>query len=229
MKTFNEWLLDLNESITFQVADIKDDQKLEDLHSLCWKLSFKVYDMFKNDFQIVFKSSQISPYDLITPDGDYYSSGKEVINFYGGYFGESAGKILDAIKYLLLEFNMKLSGTVKQEMSTRNVMVYRIPVVVVANSNPAPELNVANENAREILNMLNISGDLCGSIDVRELNMKLSTITDFHKGMMVRAPEVGSNFIHFGLGEHQIERYVKVLQSIVDWALKNNYDTISYC
>lgn len=229
MKNFYEWLL--NESITFQVADIGSDQKSEDFHSLCWNLSFKIYDMFKDDFKIAYESSKMSPYELVTPDGDYYSGGSEVINFYAGYFPESSRKkILDAILYLLSEFNMKLNKVVRSENSNmHNVLVYRIPVISSNNTDPAPELNVANTNAREILNMLNISGDLCGSVSVHELNMKLSTITDFHKGMSLRATEKGSNVVSYGLNMNQLERYIDVLEKMVQWALKNNYDTISYC
>ena len=77
--------------------------------------------------------------------------------------------------------------------------------------------------------MLNIHGDLCGSISIQELNMKLSTITDFHKNMTIRAPDIKSNFISYGLNTDKIERYIDTLEKMVQWALKNNYDTISYC
>jgi len=229
MKKFYEWFL--NESVTFQVSDISSDQQTEDCHGLCWKLASKVRQMFLDDFSVAFESSRIDFYDLITPDGDYYSNGSEEINFYAGYFPEgSRKKILDAIVYLLPEFNMKLNGTVRSDTSSmRNIMVYRIPVISSNNSDPAPELNVSNANAVEILNMLNIGGDLCGSISVRELNMKLSTITDFHKGMSLRSTEKGSNFVSYGLDMKQLERYVDSLEKMVAWALKNNYDTISYC
>lgn len=229
MKKFTEWLL--NESVTFQVADISSDQQNEDFHSLCWKLASKVRQMFPDDFSVAFESSKIDSHDLITPDGSYYSGGNEEINFYAGYFPEgSRKKILDAILYLLPEFNMKLNGIVKSDVSSvHNSVVYRIPIISSNNTDPAPELNVANANAREILNMLNIGGDLCGSISVNELNMKLGTITDFHKGMSLRATEKSSNFVSYGLDMKQLERYIDVLEKMVAWALKNDYDTISYC
>jgi hypothetical protein len=229
MKRFTEWLLDLNESVTFQVADIKDSQRSEDLHSLCWKLSSKVMHMFREEFAAI---SNVDFYDLITPDGSYYGDGKEEINFYAGYFPEDSRlKILEAIKYLLPEFGIKLNGQIRQDKSAmRNVLVYRIPVVTIPNKDPAPELNVANANAVEILKMLNINdGDLCGSISVSDLNMKLGMLTDFHKGMALRAAERGSNYVSFGISSGQLDRYIEVLEKMVRWALDNHYDTISYC
>ena len=225
MKTFLEWLL--NESVTFQVADISSDQRNEDLTTLSARLAEKTKKMFSNEFSV----TKMPFYELITFDGDYFSTGREELNFYAGFFPEeSRKKILDAILYLLSEFNMKLNGVVRMDQSRAyNTLVYRIPVISSNNTDPAPELNVANTNAREILNMLNIGGDLCGSISVHELNMKLSTITDFHKGMSLRATEKGSNFVSYGLDMNQLERYIDVLEKMVGWALKNNYDTISYC
>ena len=228
MITFKEWLNNLNESVTFQVADIQSDQKNEELHSLSWKLASRVRKMFPKEFE----SLKLDFYDLITPDGDYYGSNRtEEINYYAGFFSEeSRKKILDAILYLLPEFNIKLNGPVrKDESRVYKKTVYRIPVMHVPNKNPAPELNIANGNARELLNMLNIHGDLCGSISIQELNMKLSTITDFHKNMTTRSPEIKSNFISHGLSINQLERYIDVLEKMMQWAIKNNYDTISYC
>lgn len=227
MKKFLEWLSDLNESVTFQVSDINSDQKNEDITTLSAKLAEKAKKMFNDEFS----ATNLPFFELITFDGDYFSNGKEEINFYAGFFPEeSRKKILDAILYLLPEFNMKLNGVVKSGRSgAYNTLVYRIPVVVSNNINPAPELNVANANAREILNMLNIHGDLCGSISVNELSMKLSSLTDFHKDMSLRAPERGSNYISYGLDKNQLERYINTLEKMVAWALKNNYDTISYC
>lgn len=229
MKNFYEWLL--NEGITFQVADIGSDQKNEDFHSLCWNLASRIRKMFVSDLENASVSSRMDFYDLITPDGDYYSGGSEVINFYAGYFPmESRKKILDAILYLLPEFKMKLNGVVKSENSAaHNTLVYRIPVISSNNIDPAPSLDLSSANARELLNMLNIGGDLCGSVSVHELNMKLGAITDFHKDMSLRATEKGSNFVSYGLDSNQLERYIDVLEKMVGWALKNNYDTISYC
>jgi hypothetical protein len=228
MKRFTEWLDDLTESVTFQISDIQSDQKNEDLHSLSWKLASRVRKMFPEEFE----SIKLDFYDLITPDGDYYGPNRtEEINYYAGFFPEeSRKKILDAILYLLSEFNIKLNGSVRKDDSrVYKKTVYRIPVMHVPNKNPAPELNIANGNARELLNMLNIHGDLCGNISVQELNMKLSTITDFHKNMTTRAPEIKSNFVSHGLSVNQLERYIDTLEKMIQWALKNNYDTISYC
>ena len=62
-----------------------------------------------------------------------------------------------------------------------------------------------------------------------DLNMKLGMLTDFHKGMSLRATEKGSNYVSFGLDMKQLERYIDTLEKMAAWALKNNYDTISYC
>lgn len=231
MKTFNEWLSNLNETVTFRVSNIDKSQVKKDLHFLTSDLALEMSESFPQEFSYATQQSGQYYGDLITPDGDYYSEGKEEINFYSGFFPEeSRKKMLQAILYMLPEHRMKLNGSVREDNSRLNqVSVYRIPVAVGAQKNPAPELNVASQNAREILKMLNIHGDLCGDIDVRELNMKLNMITDFHKRMTDRAPEIDHNFINFGLSIDQIERYIQTLQSIVDWALHNNYDTISYC
>jgi hypothetical protein len=217
----------LKESVTFQIADLNDNQKNEDITTLSAKLAEKTKKMFYSEFQ----ATKMPFYELITYDGDYFLNGKEEINFYAGFFPENIReKILNAILYLLNEFNMKQNGPVQSNTSKiHDTLVYRIPVISHNNIDPALELNVANANAREILNMLNIQGDLCGTIDVRELNIKLASLTDFHKDMSLRATEKGSNFIAYGLDNKQLNRYIDTLEKMTQWAIKNNYDTISYC
>lgn len=230
MKRFNEWLKNLNESITFKIADLSEDQEDVNFPDLTVKLAKKTKEMFPDLFSDTGKSF----YDIVTYDGNYFTNGTEEINFYAGFFPESQRKkVLDAILYLLREFNMKQSGPVRSDFSRmhENIITYRIPVISQNNTNPAPEINIASANAAELLKLLGIDSRYgYGSISVADLNIKLNQLTDmdFEKQMALRAVDKGRNFISFGLTESQLERYLKVLKSMVDWALKNNYDTIHY-
>jgi len=233
MKKFNEWLKALNESITFSIADTSDDQQDIDLPAAVGNLARRVKEMFSGTFDATNTTAAILPQvdEVITYDGDYWSNGREEINFYAGFIPEvSRKKILDAILYLLNEFNMTQNGPVRSDISRiyKNVMVYRIPVIVRNNADPAPELNVSSGNAEELFKLLGIKIEGWGSINVADLNIRLNQLTDFDKQMALRADDIGERSVSFGLTESQLERYLQSLEKMVAWAMKHGYDIIHY-
>jgi hypothetical protein len=233
MKKFNEWLKALNESITFKIADTSDDQQDIDLPEAIFNLNLRVKKMFSGTFDATNTTAATLPQvdQVITYDGDYFSNGREEINFYAGFVPElSRKKILDAILYLLNEFNMKQNGPIRSDISRlyKNIMVYRIPVIVQNNKDPAPELNVGSGNAKELFKLLGIKMEGWGSINVADLNIRLNQLTDFEKQMALRADDIGKGFVSFGLTERQLEMYLERLEKMVVWAMKHGYDTISY-
>lgn len=234
MKKFNEWLKVLNESITLRI-DTSDDQQDIDLPSAVSNLARRLKTMFSSIFDATNTTAATLPQveEVITYDGDYWSNGREEINFYAGFVPEvSRKKILDAILYLLTEFNMALNGTVRSDISrlykNKNIMVYRIPVVVRNNVDPAPELNIGTGNAGELFKLLGIKIAGWGNINVADLNIRLNQLTDFDKQMALRADDRGERFVSFGLTEDQLERYLQGLEKMVAWAMKHGYDTIHY-
>ena len=96
-------------------------------------------------------------------------------------------------------------------------------------------MNLSNANAQELLNMLNIStvNGLYGSINVRQLAMTLSNLTDFSIQMGSQAPEQGvgekgAQWFDGGRSIQQIEQYIQTLNTMIQWAMQNHYDTISF-
>lgn len=221
MKTFLEWLQSLNESATFAV---KGTDLPENLDKAVFLLANDVATKFPASFQ------NGSFFHDIALDGLATGGDQGVINFYS-HGKPDADKILKAIPYLIGEHGMKMIGPVKKDVSASRdgEPVYRIPVSLERQtSDIPPELNVAEENAMELLDMLNINSasGIYGDIDVRELAMKLSTATDFHTQMTARAPQDDSNYYVAGLSQEQLQRYLDVLEKMVQWAIKNDYDTI---
>lgn len=220
MKTFLEWLL--GESATFAIKGTESPKNLD----------YAVYSL-ANDVARKFPASftNRSPFEEIALDGLATGQDHGVINFYS-HEKPDAEKILKAIPYLAGEHGMKITGPIKQDISGSRdgQTVYRIPVSFEnKTADPPPELNVAEANARELLAMLNLynpSVGLYSDLDVRELAMKLSTATDFHTQMTARAPEEEGNFYSGGLSQEQLQRYLDTLESMVQWAIKNDYDTI---
>ena len=237
MKNFYEWLLSLNETVTFEISDLEEERMELDLHSLCRKLFYKIEEKFPKEFKEARTKAGKFQEDIITADGDYYGYGKEIINVYTGLFPEESRlKILKAVLYFLPEFGIHPNGEMKKDTSNimKGIEVYRMPVKVKKNENPAQQLNMSNRNARQLFKMLKIDledENLLGSISVAELNMKLNQVTDFDINMAI-IPTVQdqgrSGSVDVGLTEDQIKGYLKNLEEMVAWAFKNNYDTISF-
>lgn len=244
MRTFNEWLYDLNESITFQIADISSQERMgDDFPNIVNELAKKLrQQMFVDDFTAATEASGLSYYQLIEMSDNYFSNPDQLeIHFWAGFFPEpSRKKILDAILYLLPEFHLELKNTVQSKQlanynaenkyGRKSVLVYEIPVGILQNTaQAAPSVNVASANAHELLKMLNLdTGYEYGTINVHDLSIRLASLTDFHKDMATRSPETSANFIGFGLDQNQLQRYINDLEKMVQWAMSNNYDTISY-
>ena len=231
MKKFVEWLLE--ESVTFTVKHFRR-KSVQNLYWLGCAIESKLSNTFGAAYHEGFKYSRfdIDGLDTEAMDG--------IMNFYaGGLSEEILQKALKAIPYYLQEKGARVTGPVKKEMSNMfKVPVYRFPVKLNdAKEDVAPELNLANGNAavliRDILGIAKDEDYYAGSIDVRELMMKLGMVSDFTKEMSMRAPsfekgEKGASIYSGGLSEEQINRYLEVLERMCRWAIENNYDKIQW-
>lgn len=115
-----------------------------------------------------------------------------------------------------------------------------------------PEMNLANRNARVLLNLLGLEDDDAGTIWHKELpelrrhivkvlnsdNIRKAAIEPFEKGGEITdkrsvkgddgvtkiVTRRSPKMIDAGLSEQQIERYFKDVLEIIDFAQKNNYN-----
>ena len=233
--------INLNESVTFSVAGV--EKPIENVSYLAWKTAGLVAKQFPDEFAAVLgqpvKSGEwkhTDPTNIITQDGAD-DSPEGIINFYAEKFPrEIIPKILHAIEYFVPELGGKIVGEPRAESSqSYGGLVIRIPVKIVnLGADLPPEMNVSNSNAEELLGLLGLSTvDLYGSVDVRELAMKLASLTDFSIGMSAQAPEQGVQdsglrWFDGGRSVQQVERYIRTLGAMVQWAIENHYDTIRF-
>jgi hypothetical protein len=206
------------------------ERPIESVFDLAYKLSNLVIRRLPKEF------AGKNCTNIITQDG-YDESPEGVINFYAEKFTkESISNVLQTIKYFIPELGGQLTAEPRADISKLyGGLVYRIPVKITSVSDSPPEMNLSNVNAAELLRMLNISliDDLYGSIDVRELAMKLATLTDFSIQMSAQAPDQGvgdsgARWYDGGRSMQQVERYIQTLNAMVQWAIENHYDTIQF-
>jgi hypothetical protein len=130
------------------------------------KSAFPFLQNLPPDQKAYYEKNRVPPYEMITPDGDYWGgeqTGTGVINFY------TAGLMTQTIRKILLELNRECKrlgvslGKMKQEPSgVYKSQVIRIPVVKndVKPLHRPPELNMANRNAFHIFkNVLQFEPD----------------------------------------------------------------------
>ena len=233
MRFFLEWVKSINESITFSVKGFQA-KTVPNLFYLGYDINSKLGRTFGDKYYEGF------PHNRFDIDGTDTDLTEGIMNFYAGGLSEDMlQKILKAIPYFVEERGGKVTGPMKLDTSRMFKMpVYRIPTALTNNNeNKPPELNLANGNAEVLVqDILQISQDgeyYAGSIDVRELMMKLSMVSDFTKGMSLRANSVekgekGASIYNMGLSEDQINRYLEILEQMAKWAMEHNYDQIQW-
>jgi len=182
--------------------------------------------------------------EKFTIDGtDFGPEGK--LNFYTGGMNETLiKKLIEAAKYYIKEFGAELTGPIRKDKSGlykdehgNPVEVHRFPVRITGEGQEErpPELNVANRNAQIIVkDILQIHGEYyTGSINARDLLLKLDMLSDFAKDMLPIAPSSekgkgGAIAYDFGLSSDQIDRYVNTLEKMAQWAINKGYDYIQW-
>ena len=232
MKTFKEYVL-LQESVTFSVEGFQPSS-VKSLEELGWAIEKQLSTTFGSKYQL-----NKHPLIRFTPDGSYYSNHnitQGIMSFYAGDLDEQTTiKCLKGIEYYLKEHGASLISPIKKEVSNMfDMPVFRFQIKLnVKNESIPPELNIANRNAEILLkNILGIAKNneiQIGSISARELLMKLSMVTDFTKEMSALSSSSDKNWHDNGLSLEQIEKYIKTLENMSQWAIKNGYDEITWC
>jgi len=104
-----------------------------------------------------------------------------------------------------------------------------------------PEINISSDNARSLLELLAKNGfkgfdpeDLTGEIGVNDLEQIFSNI-DMNPKMVneyTREEEIEGDgtyeHVYFGLTEDKIRGYFDRLYNLINYAIENGYESISY-
>ena len=97
-----------------------------------------------------------------------------------------------------------------------------------------PEMNLANDNAQALLQMLGIPFDYDGSIDLATLKQKLDRVhhnmmTEFTQDPSSGRSETGGPMVHeFGRDIAQLKRYVDGLNQMVEYGLREGETEITW-
>ena len=232
MRNFLEWV-ELNEGMSVMVADYNYSDDIKSIEDICNILMKNlVYPMLSSG---KLKTSAPHVHDTITPDGDYYSSGNEVINFYTFDFDEeSINAIMSGIKYYLDGMHIKYGQFKKEQSGMHNSAVFRIPVLSLKKTNnAAPSLDLSNTNAILIFReLLGYSGEHHFSINARELYNKVLSLTDdqikIHSRETYSSQRPGAALhVSYGLSFSDIKLRLEEIKKIALWAINNQFDTIS--
>ena len=144
-----EWLEKrlLKETMDVYVQGYQDNSLLN-LDDICHWLGTEVLVPIREKLPPEIKQALTKTfYEMITPDGSYYSDGNEVINVYvEGWPQEVIPQLLQEIKYHLDERKIKY-GPFKQEKSGMyEGNVVRIPILQAPTEKDIPaRLNLSND------------------------------------------------------------------------------------
>lgn len=204
---------------------------IEDVNTfLLKKVVYPAYEKLESP-----DKDKIRVHDVLAPDGDYYSHGLLVLNFYINGWGDKAKDVISGIHYYLNELGVKYDAfkTEKSGMFEGNVV--RIPITSIPKtSNNAPSLDMSNSNAILIFrDILHVRGNDSGffDINVRDLYQKIESLRDDDIKIHAKDPYSsqitgGPQVIHGGLNFNDIKLRLNEIKKIALWAIKNHYDTI---
>jgi hypothetical protein len=137
----------------------------------------------------------------------------------------------------LMDYVIQVSGPEQSGMSTpeQPLQVYRLKVVQNGSKDymQIPSMNLANSNARALIESLGIPFDWGGSVDLNELTTKLDMFNPWQQQELIQEPESGGGegtgtvgWHDFGRSEDQVSRYVSGLKEMVDFGLQNGFQTL---
>lgn len=239
MKTFIEWLQQINESMSIYVSGHDYHGDINDIDDLAEQLKRKVlyaaFDKLPPEQQKMVRDGGSMHHGMLTPDGSYYSNQEEVLNFYTAGWGEMIPRLVQGIKYYLDELGVKYGEFKVEKSGMFGSEVMRIPILQWAKSkNTPPLLNMANANARLIFGeLLGFPGDEGGYSDISpaDLYRKIEELEkhqlDIHaRDAYTAKPKNGPTMIHGGLSSGDISSRLEQIKQIAKWALDNHYDQI---
>lgn len=132
----------------------------------------------------------------------------------------------------LFGYQFNISGIDTSRM--RGTPVIRIDVIENGSKNymNIPSINLSNDNAREFMTALDINYtdseyyDVTGSVSVAELKHKLDNFNEWVHQQLVRDRYEEEGLIDFGRSYEQISGYVSRFRDMINFAEKNNFNTI---
>lgn len=224
---FKEWL-NLNETITFSIPEYEEEQSATHLSALAWKIQTKLLDTFNIDgIELDMDGLDV---DAVFGTLNLYIK-KEV--------PKNLINIKKAVIYYIKEFGWEFMPPEVQNQS----QMFKVPTirfnVKKANKHIQPlSLNMTNTNADDFLVLLGYSRREIdqiintAKINVRDLNIKLGSLTDYHLQSLVksgtaRTGENGSKFISMERTLEQVKKYVETLHSLIYLASKEHIDHLN--
>lgn len=238
---FHEWLEKkiLQESMDVYIKDYQDEslRDIEDISNFLRRnVLYGLWDKMTPEQQKSVVDGGSNLHGMITPDGNYYQDGEEIISFYiDGWEEEMVQKAIQGIKYYLDEKGIKYGAFNTEQSRMFNGKVVRIPILHKPPQNDVPaRINMSNSNAALIF------GDVLGyprnqdgffGINPRDLLVKIENLPDYAPEIHQKDPyqskgETGPTFHHGGLDKSSIIRRLQQIRQVAEWAIKNNYDEI---
>jgi len=237
MRTFLEWLQQINESMSIYVSGHPYHDDINDLDDLANLLKRKVlypaWDKLPPEAQEAVRSGGSGQHMMLTPDGSYYNNQEEILNFYTTGWGEMIPRLVQGMKYFMDELGVKYGEFKVENSGMFGGEVVRIPILKWSKSaNTPPLLNMSNANAHLIFGeLLKFSGEEGAySISSADLYRKIEELEkhqlDLHARDDYSVQKNGSTNYHFGLSSGDILSRLEQIKKIAKWALNNHYDQI---
>ena len=250
----------IHESMNVYVKDTNYDRMdlLPHLaNHLLQKIVSPTINKLPDDQKNYFKRNGVGYYDMLVPDGNYYSgtdgnAAKGTLNLYtSGIISASLQNILKGIFEELRKLGVKW-GQIKKEKSGvyKNSEVIRIPIL----SNPSkysgpPEVNLSNRNAfqifKEILQFED--DDYTFTMNSQDLKERIESILNHDPEWMdkntvdtkIDKPEVdpadtwkdeppkGATMINVGIDKEYIKQRLEQILEIANWAIQHGKKEIT--
>lgn len=220
----------LNESMDFWIKDTEDTLP-ETTHDLSWTLRYDVlqkeyWDKLSPEAQEEYQA--IRPSHVFNPD----DGTDDVINFYvHGIPEQEVKRLVEVVKRVLPLYEVKLLNIDDSEAG--RVIRFKVQL---PDFNAAPRLNLSNDNALKLLQLL--------GFEFEEIDGGQYSVSDMERGIerakyYMNEPDSGlvdkshhdnsdqKNVFRHNLGKDQVSYYLEELQKIVEYAKKLGYDTIN--
>ncbi len=249
----------INESVTFSIKDNQSYNTAEDdltqydtVLSIAFLCGYIFDSEVKSDpFYYKFVKNKIDTRNgrmYFDSDGDDYDKPTGVVNFYvnnivNDHFWDSFKNILNRMVGRLSKHvtvgKLKFEGDKTENgrlsiTSPNDLKVVRIPIIqnnTIQDDSKQYEMNLANDNARNFLNLIGYnSEDLVGTIlykDIPKILMKLRNIQDKKILNNIRPENKSNNIIDVGLDYSRLKQYIANFIELLEYANKHK-SNISY-
>lgn len=223
----------LSESMDMGIKNFQLGESLENILDISDYIMRKVaYDLFP-ELLSTEERAQIGPIGShFTPDGSDAFDSTGIVNFYvGRYPIETVKKIVEYIKYILNEVDIKVGDVRYEKGDSGNFRVVRIPIVEngSGDSGNPPELNFSNANAHKIFGEI-LEMREPYSFDAADLLMKIDSA---RKRIIVRSDlsntdqhSIEGNFYDVVKGKDYYLKQLDRVEEFARWAIERGYRSL---